>query len=425
MRRWFVLGLGLMNACSGDDSSTSGAASGGDSGTTGAVATGGDDDGDGANTMATDGTVDESDADTGVGSGEETEGPGDPTLCWQVDELGEVAGESEGRRMYDADGDGSQELWVWEIAVDLASTDLHRLSVDGQEVDTLAGAFVALSDVDGDGTHDAIMQDEPGVFALYLGERSGFAEDPMPVTYPGGEIVGAFDLDGDGNGDLLLRGSDVALVAALGDGTGAFVSASSLGVPSQTTMDATPMWGDPSWFALRSRPSPDNKACNENRIDLVRFDGGELASSATGPMDSWEVPVGVVDVSGEGNPDVFVVACDTIPSITNLRLLTDDGSGGVVDSVVVSNAQWAVAADVDDDGAVDVVWGDEVEGEMLVRLDATTPDGTESTDVGAATVEHNAVLAGEMDGRGAQEVIRGVVAGDNTRYERVYTVPCD
>ena len=406
----------VLTACTGDDDGDSGGNEAGED--TSATST---TNGDGVDTMApmdTSGGSDEVEPDS---SGDTTEGPGEPTLCWQADDLTTVSGEPTGAAVFDADGDGAQELWVWIASTDLSSTELISVTPDTEEAYDVTGLFVTLADFDGDGEHDVLAQDSPGMFSIYLGTGDGFAADAIVVQYPGGELVGAFELDGDGNADLLLRSSQVALESALGDGTGVFTADASLGVPAQERMDATPAPGADGWFALRSQPSPGMDQCNENRIDTVQYSGGDMMISNNGPMGSWDVPLALADVSGEGVPDVFVPECDGIADITTLRLLTDDGES-ITDSSVVDNVQWAVPADVDGDGTLDVVWGDEAD--MLVRLDVTTSEGTESTGIAASTVEHNAVLAGELDGQGGQEILRAVPNGGETLYERIYTVDC-
>ena len=407
----------MFTACAGDDEGDSGGNEAGDD-TSSTGTTGGSDGVDTVAPMDTSGGSDEVEPDS---SSDTTEGPGDPTLCWQVDPLATVSGEPTGAAVFDADGDGAQELWVWIVSTDLSSTELIAITPDAEEAFDITGVFVTLADFDGDGEHDVLAQDSPGVYSIYLGTGDGFAVDPIMVQYPGGELVGAFELDGDGNADMLLRTSQVALESALGDGAGVFAADASVGVPAQERMDATPAPGGDGWFALRSQPAPGMDECNENRIDTVQYAGGDLMISNNGPMGSWEVPIAQADVSGEGVPDVFVAECDGIVDVTTLRLLTDDGES-ISESGVVDNVQWAVPADVDGDGTVDVVWGDEAD--MLVRLDVTTPEGTESTGVDASTVEHNAVLAADLDGQGGQEILRAVPNGGETLYERIYTVDC-
>jgi len=422
MRSAIVLALACFVAagCAGDDDGDTGGNEAGDetSSTGGTNPTGGS----GGDTMTPADTSGGSDGIEPDSSGGTTEGPGEPTLCWQVDSLATITGEPTGSAVFDADGDGAQELWVWIVSTDLSGTELYSITPDTEEVFDITGAFITLSDFDGDGQFDVLAQDSPGVFSIYLGTGDGFAPDPIMVDYPGGELVGAFDLDGDGSADLLTRSSQVSLDTALGDGAGVFSADASLGVPAQERMDATPAQAGDGWFALRSQPAPGMEACNENRIDTVQYAGGGLTISNNGPMGSWEVPIAQVDVSGEGVPDVFVAECDGIADITTLRLLTDDGDG-ISESGVVDNVQWAVPADVDGDGVIDVVWGDETD--MLVRLDVTTPEGTESTGVDASTVEHNAVLAGDLDGQGAQEILRAVASGGETLFEHIYTVDCE
>lgn len=422
MRVALILGLALAVACSGDDGddgangpdagdggggTMTGTTMGGDDGGTSPVDTG---------TTAADGEPDS--------TGDETATPGDPTLCWETQVLGTVAGEIAGTAVHDWDSDGSEELWVWTLAVDLSSTELTRFGADDDETYTVPGALLTLSDFDGDGTADALMLDAPTEWSIYLGTGSGFDTMAIDVDAPPSTIVGAFDLDGDGSADLLQAINDNTLGAATAMGSGVFTSTSTLGVPSFARMD-TVAAAAPDQFAVRSQPSPGDDGCNDNRIDTMAFVGGELTTSATGPMGMWEEPLAVVDVSGEGSPDVFVVACDTIPSVTNLRLLTDDGRGAIAESTVIDNVQWATPADVDGDGTVDVVWGDDVEGDMLVRLDVTTPEGTESTGIGAGTVEHNAVRVGDLDGAGGQEILRATANGGDTQYERIFVVDCE
>lgn len=423
MRLALVSGLASLlvcTACSGDDSSDSGGdgPGSGDSSTADPTSAGSSDE------AATPPTGEGSTASEPDSSGADTEGPGEPTLCWTVEELGVLAEPPGGMAVYDSDGDGSQELWAWSISVDLSSTELTRLALGSEEVSSLSGAFVALADFDGDDNLDALMQDSPGAWSIYFGTGADFGGTATTVDAPDGPIAGAFDLDGDGSADLVQGLSSNSLGASLWMGSGVFTTETTLGVPAQTSMDAFPAPASTNLFALRSQPAPGNRGCNDNRIDTISFAGGALTSSATGPMAQWEPPVAVIDVSGEGSPDVFVVACDGIPSLTSLRLLTDVGDGSLVESTVVDNVQWATVADVDGDGTVDVVWGDEVEGDMLVRLDVTTPEGAESTGVAAGTVEHNAVRVADLDGDGDQEILRATEIDGEVHIDRIAAVDC-
>ncbi|MBL4685638.1 MAG: VCBS repeat-containing protein [Nannocystaceae bacterium] len=424
MRPALVSGLASLlvcTACSGDDSGDSGGdgPGSGDSSTADPTSVGSGDE------AATPQTSEGSTASEPDSSGADTEGPGEPTLCWTVEALGVLAEPPGGMAVYDSDGDGSEELWAWSVSVDLSSTELTRLALGPEEVVTLPGAFVALADFDGDDNLDALMEDSPGAWSIYFGTGLDFGGAATTVDAPEGRIVGVFDLNGDGSADLVQGLTSNSLGGSLWMGSGVFATGTTLGVPAQTSMDAFPVSGSTDLFALRSQPAPGNRGCNDNRIDTLSFVGAALATSATGPMAQWEPPLAVIDVTGEGSPDVFVVACDGIPSVTNLRLLTDVGEGTLVESTVVDNVQWATVADVDGDGSLDVVWGDEVEGEMLVRLDVTTPEGTESTGVAAGTVEHNAVRVADLDGDGDQEILRAIEIDGEIHIDRIAVVDCD
>lgn len=419
----WVVGLVLIG-CTGDDSNPPPIDGGDDSGTAASSTAGNDagtaqpDDDDDGETANVDTLGDE----TAVG--DETAGPGDPTLCWEVTEVGIVSGMPTGAAVYDLDDNGTDTLVVWQTATDLSTTDVHFIDLDVQSTVTLAGAFEALADFDGDGNLDALMLDSPGMFTIYPGQGDGFDSDGTTVDFPGGDVAGAQDLDGDDNADLLLRDSEVSLLVALNQGSAVFTADATLGVPSQVRMDTHAAASDSSRFAVRSQPGPGDSGCNDNRFDTVVYDAGDLTIVSGSAVGSWDSPIAVVDVSGEGNPDVFAVACDTIPSVTDLDLLTDDDSGTLVRTSVVDGVQWAAVADVDGDGTLDAVWGDEVDGEMLVRLDLAGAALTESTGVSAATVEHNAVYSADLDDAGGQEILRAVLQGADVRYDRIAAVDC-
>ncbi len=406
----------MLCACAGDDGDDGADTPGGEETADGTAGTGMTD---AAATMSMDETATVGLDSTGV----DTDGPAAPTLCWTVDELGAVPGEPTGMATFDSDGDGSGELWVWTVTVNLSSTELVRFGPDGDDVQSLPGAFITLADFDGDGSADALMEDTPGVRSIYLGDGVGFDTMPIVVEAPGGALVGVLDLDGDGSADFLQALSENSLGSSLWTGAGIFAADAMLGVPAQASMTAYPAADTSGAFALVSQPSPGDKGCNVNRVDTHAYVGAMLTTSATGPMDMWDAPVSVVDVSGEGSPDVFVAACDTNPSVTNLRLLTDAGDGSIVESTVIDGAQWAVPADVDGDGVVDLVYGDETD--MLVRLDFSDPDSTESTGVEAGTVQNNAVRVADLDGEGRQEILRASNIDGETRFDRIAVVDCE
>ncbi|HNS97364.1 MAG TPA: FG-GAP-like repeat-containing protein [Polyangiaceae bacterium] len=188
-----------------------------------------------------------------------------------------------------------------------ADQSLARLVAPG-----LSSRGVAVGDVDGDGAPDLVFSGDTTGHRLLLNDGKGYFRDAPPDALPagqapGGKIPAMGDLNGDGALDILIPSSQANQVL-INDGKGNFT--------------------DETAFVLGSQPGKANVAVlvdldRDTLLDVVlagpsvplrilRNDGtGRLFDYSAnmvpqGPAASEVVSLGVADVDGDKDPDLFV-----------------------------------------------------------------------------------------------------------------------
>lgn len=310
----------------------------------------------------------------------------------------------------DVDGDGISDL--------LADADLATWTWSGnpggpQDTKTAndwiqALDAVAFSDLDGDGTVDAVVSDAGGWLTVRRGAGDGSFQTPAALTLeqestPLGSR--AVDLDGDGDLDLAVATEAQAAFYLLDAETGTFAI-------SDTWQDTGVDEVDLGVFQvgdLDGDGDPDLVAANTGRADEIfvfLLDGaGHVAEvrvqTLTDATRSGRQMV-LEDLDGDGDLDLVL----DLHGNPTLRTLLNDGTGTFtlsatleLDRVVVDLA----AGHFNGDGLLDLAFYDEEDTEISLLLG----DGTGSFTVGAPIPRGERTYdfaAGDFDGDGLDDL---------------------
>jgi len=182
-------------------------------------------------------------------------------------------------------------------------TAAHRTASASPATTIPSGATVFVADVDGDGRSDLLLAATDGLHIVK--QISGAWQDTATVkmTTTGIRGVTAGDLNGDGRRDLVVNGSygNVALIANSSGGFDVEVLPSVTGSGSVIVGDidrsgkSSIILGGLEW------------------VTILRRQAAGVYSPATVPMDTFNdsftegnTPIGVVDATGDGVPDVLL-----------------------------------------------------------------------------------------------------------------------
>ena len=212
---------------------------------------------------------------------------------------------------------------------------------------------VAVGDLDEDGDVDLVSANYgfPSTLSLLFGNGAG-AFAPAVVVQMGpaavwaGDQVQIADIDEDGHVDLVTN-----LSVRLGDGSGGF-----------TTL--LPPLSQYSKTVLVDFDQDGHLDVVEPSHDLtLRFGDGQggVPSSASYDAGASAKAAAVADLDLDGDLDVAVLNMAIVGNFGDVKPMLNDGSASFpplaaqLDLTGVLNAQFAAVADVDDDGALDIV----------------------------------------------------------------------
>jgi VCBS repeat protein len=292
--------------------------------------------------------------------------------------------------------------------------DLHR-SLPWDRDDSVA---LALGDVDGDGDLDLLLGNTGsypgGQSRLYLNEGSGVFADATSTLlvniFGGARALALGDVDGDGDLDALLGNFGPPCALLLNNGSGGFASATvqlpSLDGPTRAVA-LSDVDSDGDLDALIGNDTQQNRLYENN--------GAGFFVDAT-----WRLPavfirtyaLAVGDVDGDGDLDFLVGNGQPGPFSFN-RLHLNDGTGFFTDETgqipLVSAATRAVAlGDVDGDGDLDALLGNDLASQSLLHLNDGTGVFTDATSQLPAILANTAALAvGDVDGDGDLDALLG------------------
>jgi hypothetical protein len=245
---------------------------------------------------------------------------------------------------------------------------------------------IAVGELNGDDHLDlAVANGGNSSITLLLGDGTGsFAETSFDVGYrPGAIEIG--DFDGDGAADLVTSGPEPDGVSImLGDGGGTF------GTPSHFVVGHAPV--SIAIGHLDGDGATDLAVANQlsNDVSILLGDGaGSFERAGELPVGSVPSSVVIGDFDGDGANDVAAAnhgPCPSVPpychftpapgSDNSVSVLLGDGSGGFGEATnfdVAEGPTSVAIADLDDDGAPDLVTTNDGSNSVSVLLNCS-PD---------------------------------------------------
>ncbi|MEE9609589.1 MAG: VCBS repeat-containing protein [Myxococcota bacterium] len=274
-----------------------------------------------------------------------------------------------------------------------------------------------LADVDGDGRLDVLsasaFDDTVAWHRNELGAGPPWTANLISSSAGGARSVFAADLDGDGDLDALSAAEldDAITWYENPSWTVHAVSSTALGA---TSVHAADLNGDGAPDVLSASAGDDKIAWYENQggvppvfvervIDEDPDGAGPLRGFAAGPQAIW-----AADVDGDGDLDVLSAsqADDTIAWFENASA-AGDGSAWIPHEIATGadGARAVFAADVDGDGAIDVLSASELD-DTIVWYANVARDGSSWTPhtIAAGANGASAVFAVDADGDGDVDV---------------------
>ena len=242
-------------------------------------------------------------------------------------------------------------------------------------------SWVEFGDIDGDLDPDLVVA-QRGQNLVYVNDGSGsFARSatPLPRHDDGSTTLALFDVDGDGDSDLMFGNTFVGSAEQnrlyVNDGRGRFADG---------TLPRLPIVTSQAKSAVVFDADGDLDADLVVGYEYNSFEAGRLfLNDGRGVFDlapSGQFPAllgntrDLVAEDFDGDGDIDLVLALGYQQLS--RFLLNDGAGGFTDEVgrlpvVTPNTEAIAAADVDDDGDVDLVLGNHYDANLLYLNDGT------------------------------------------------------
>jgi FG-GAP-like repeat len=273
---------------------------------------------------------------------------------------------------------------------------------------------VIAADVNNDGWPDLITANNSGNSLTVLTNDGHGNYSPSATLNEGSgqspQSVAAADLFNRGRPDLISANSqNASFTIWTNSGGGIFGSNTTFSV-------GTPQMTVPKWVTtadINGDGKPDIiGACNNSDTYYLHIwtnNGAGGFSAAPVPFLSLQgiVCVTAADVNGDGKPDLILVASTT--TSTGVMVLTNNGSGSFARSgfyPVGTNPYAVVAADVNGDGALDLISANQGDNTLTVLTNngSGTFGSNETLSVGSGP---ESMTAADVNGDGRMDLISG------------------
>jgi hypothetical protein len=315
----------------------------------------------------------------------------------------------------DMDGDGDLDL----VEGNFGQANLVWLN-NGAGVYTNSGQYlgisdtysIALGDIDGDGDLDMAEGNNGQANLAWLNNGAGILSDLGQSL--GNQIIESIalgDVDGDGDLDVVEGNYSQANLVWFTNGTGSFSdSGQRLGGRYTSTIVLGDVDGDDDLDLVAGNTSQTGTA---NLVWLnngvgVFTDSGQLLGSS----DTAVIALG--DVDGDGDQDLVEGTNNTFGNPTDNTIWLNNGSGTFTNTgPIFSNGIMGSIAlgDVDSDGDLDVVGGNDGQGNLVWLNQGYAQGGTmgEFTDSGQSLGNNpsSSLALGDVDGDGDLDVVGG------------------
>ncbi|MCF6324879.1 MAG: FG-GAP-like repeat-containing protein [Gammaproteobacteria bacterium] len=293
----------------------------------------------------------------------------------------------------------------------------NESAIDGLTDDTRS---VALGDLDDDGDLDVIAGNNGVSSVIYLNDGTGdfvLHQTLLDINATRSVVLG--DVNGDGALDIVMGNHGEVNRLYLNNGSGVFpLNGTAIGSEIDDTTSVS--LGDVDGDGDLDLVTGSDNATQTNKRYLNNSDG-VFASSGTplGAIDNVTTTTILLDVDGDGDQDLAIANYST--GVAN-KLYENNGSGNFSTNIRIIGVgkrltNSLVAGDVDGDGTIDFISGNEGDANYLHLNSASTFNDSEIV-IGvddAADVTTSVSLA-DSDNDGYIDLIVGNLNGHTKRY---------
>ena len=308
----------------------------------------------------------------------------------------------------DFNGDGKLDLAIarfGHVDVLLGNGDGTFTSSYSQNLTGGAVDFLLAVDVDGDHHTDLLLDDDQSLMVL-IGNGDGTFKDPADYSANAPRHVAAADFDEDGKLDIAAVNGGGTLSILLGNGDGSFKAPIAIPIgQSLTSVAAGDIDGD-GHADIAVSIDADSAT---GYVGVLRCDGqGHFLAPVETSVAFGPYALRLRDLDGDGRLDLVMLTGGGGFSVKNVEVCRGTGGaspGPCVEYLAGNTSLGLDLADLDDDGALDVLTADD----YFIDPGVTVLMGNGGARLrSVVTVGHRDIqdaLAGDFDGDGLLDVM--------------------